>query len=238
MSKVAAVVVAAGRGKRMGAELAKQYLPLAGRPVLVHTLEVFERCAAVDEVVLVVRKEDVAKVREEIIEPYGLSKVKHVVGGGHERQNSVFNGLKALLPQGALVVVHDGVRPLFTAEKLLQVLEAGRESGAAILAVPVKETVKQVNKESLVVERTLPRETLWLAQTPQVFHWEVLWPAMQKAMVCGFSATDEAGIVEWAGHGVRIVPGDYENIKITTPEDLELAERILERRKNAGRNRL
>lgn len=237
MSKVAAVVVAAGRGTRMGTPVAKQYLELKGRPVLVHTLEVFQRCWAIDEVVLVTGKEDLVKVRQEIVEAYGFHKVKYVVGGGSERQQSVYNGLKALLPQGALVVVHDGVRPLLTEEKLLQVLEAGQKFGAATLAVPVKDTVKQVNAEGLV-EKTLPRETLWLIQTPQVFHWEVLWPAMGRALQEGFRATDDAGIVEWDGKPVKIVPGDYDNIKITTPEDLELAERILERRKNEGRHRL
>jgi 2-C-methyl-D-erythritol 4-phosphate cytidylyltransferase len=220
----------------MGGDLAKQYLLLDNRPVLVHTLEVFEKCPAIQEVVLVVKKDEITR-NQEIVQRYDLQKVKHVVGGGHERQNSVFNGLKALLPDGALVVVHDGVRPLLTEEKLLAVLEAGREYGAAVLGTPVKETIKQADKNSFVLN-TPPRESLWSIQTPQVFHWEVLWPAMQKAMVCGFSSTDDAGIVEWDGKKVKIVEGDYENIKITTPVDLEIARMILERRKNEGRNRL
>lgn len=229
MSSTAAIVVAAGQGHRMGTELAKQYLPLSSIPIVVHTLTFFENSPEIDEVVLVVKKDEVAKNRREIVEQYGFKKVRHIIGGGHERQNSVFNGLKALLPGGHLVVVHDGVRPFLTRSMLKNVIEAGRMFGAATLATPVKETIKEVNKEGFIVN-TLNREVLWSAQTPQAFHWDVLWPAMQKAMVCGFSATDEAGIVEWDGKQVKVVNGDYDNIKITTPEDLDRAGLILERK--------
>lgn len=237
MSRVAAVIVAAGQGKRMGLQQAKQYLPLFDRPVLAHTLEVFEKNPLINEVVLVVKKGEVEDNQRDIVERYDFHKVRHVVAGGHERQNSVFNGLKALLPEGALVVVHDGVRPLLTEKLLQEIVSAGRECGAAVLGIPVKETIKVADKENYVVN-TPARESLWSIQTPQVFQWDIIWPAMQKAMVCGFSSTDEAGIVEWNGIKVKIVPGDYENIKITTPGDLEIARLILERRKNEDRYRL
>ena len=230
MSKTAAIIVAAGEGHRMGSSIAKQYLPILSVPVIVHTLNFFEDCSQIDEIILVVNKDETEKIRQEIVENYAFKKVKHVVGGGHERQNSVFNGLKALLPGGHLVVVHDGVRPLLNETLLSQVLEAGKEFGAATLATPVKETIKEINREGFVT-KTLNRDNLWSVQTPQVFHWDILWPAMQKAMVCGFSATDEAGIVEWDGKQVKIIQGDYENIKITTPDDLERVRLIMERKK-------
>ena len=237
MSKTAAIIVAAGEGHRMGTSIAKQYLPIFSVPIIVHTLNFFENCAQIDEIILVVKKDEVEKNRQEIVQQYGFKKIKSVVGGGHEQQNSVFNGLKALLPGGQLVVVHDGVRPLLTETELDKVLEAGKLFGAATLATPVKETIKEVDREGLVV-KTLNRDNLWSIQTPQVFHWDILWPAMQKAMVCGFSANDEAGIVEWDGNKVKIVQGNYDNIKITTPDDLERARLIMERRKNESRNRV
>jgi len=229
VANTAAIIVAAGEGQRMGAEIAKQYLPLFSEPIIVHTLKIFENCGQIDEIVLVVKKDEVEKNRREIVEKYDFKKIKSVVGGGHERQNSVFNGLKALLPGGQLVVVHDGVRPLLNESDLIKVLEAGREYGAATLATPVKETIKEVNREGFV-EKTLNRDKLWSIQTPQVFHWDILWPAMQKAMVCGFSANDEAGIVEWNGNQVKVIPGSYDNIKITTPDDLERVRLIMERK--------
>jgi len=222
---VMAVIPAAGRGERMGGELPKQFRTLKDRPVLAHTLLAFERCPDIDGIVVVVPEDYVDFCGVRVVEPYDIRKVLRIVPGGRHRQDSVYEGLKAA--EGAeIVVVHDGVRPLVRPGLISRSVALCRERGAAVVAVPVKETVKLV--EGGAVRKTLPREALWAAQTPQTFRREVLWEAFQRALRDGFYATDEAALVERIGYGVWVVEGEYRNLKITTAEDLYLAEKLLE----------
>jgi len=205
----------------MGDGPRKQYRLLAGRPVLAHTLRVFEEADTVASVVLVVTPGDEEHCRREIVEAYGCRKVAAVVPGGRERQDSVRRGLEAL-PPAPLVVIHDGVRPFVTPERIAAVVEAAAQHGAAVLAVPAKDTVKLGDPAGLVAE-TLPRDRLWLVQTPQAFRREIILAAHERARAEGFTGTDDASLVERLGGRVALVPGDYANIKITTPEDLAFA---------------
>jgi len=220
-----AVVVAAGQGSRMGKGPKKQFRLLAGLPVLGHTLQVFENSALIRGVTLVVAPGDVEWCRREIVERYGYTKVTEVVSGGAERQQSVWNGL-ARVPEVPVVVIHDGVRPFITPRHIEEVVEAARDGGAATLAVPPKDTVK-ITGEDGERTQTLPRDKLWLIQTPQAFQREVLIKAHQKAQRDGFCGTDDTSLIEHAGGRIRLVMGDYANIKITTPEDFAFAEVFL-----------
>ncbi|XEC97768.1 2-C-methyl-D-erythritol 4-phosphate cytidylyltransferase [Paenibacillus tarimensis] len=215
-----AVIVAAGRGTRMGTKESKQYLLLRGKPILVHTLEKFEAIEEVTQVALVVGEQDVARCESWIME-YGLSKVKAVVAGGKERQDSVYRGLRAL--HNEWVLVHDGVRPLVTAEAVRRCCNAAKQAGAAVLAVPVKDTIKQVNDAGLITA-TPDRRSLWAIQTPQAFRRLQLLEAHERAQREQFVGTDDAMAVERIGVEVAVAEGEYTNIKITTPEDLPIAE--------------
>ncbi len=225
MAETLAIVVAAGRSSRMGEGPKKQYRLLAGRPVLSRTLDVFERAPTVSGVVLVVSPGEEDWCREEVVARFGLTKVKAVVPGGAARQDSVRAGLQALR-RCELVLVHDGVRPFITARQIAAVAEAARECGAATLAVPPKDTVKMGAPDGAPVS-TLSRDNLWLVQTPQAFRFDLLVDAHRLARERGYSGTDDTSLAEFAGYAVRMVPGSYTNIKITTPEDLAFAEALL-----------
>ncbi|MCL6558299.1 MAG: 2-C-methyl-D-erythritol 4-phosphate cytidylyltransferase [Firmicutes bacterium] len=231
MVRIMAVVPAAGQGGRMGTETRKQFLPLAGIPVLGHVLRVFEESPFIQGVVISAAPDELEYCREQVVLRLGFKKVSAVVPGGKERQDSVYNGLLALSSDTDIVVIHDGARPLLTAGDLAAVTEAVRIHGAATLAVPVKDTVKVAGESGFVYE-TLPRGRLWLTQTPQAFNYRLLLDAHHRAREAGRAGTDDAGLVETAGHPVKLVMGSYENIKITTPEDLVVAEAILESRRN------
>lgn len=226
MVKVAAVVPAAGHGSRMGMETKKQFLSLAGIPVLGHALKVMEACRAVQSIVIVVGPGEEAYCRSAVVDKLGIGKVAAIVPGGKERQESVYSGLLALSPDTGIVVIHDGARPLLSPEGLRGVVEAAETHGAATCGVPVKDTVKLAGEGGFVSE-TLPRERLWLIQTPQAFCYGVILNAHRKAREENFIGTDDAGLVERLGLPVKIVPGSYENIKITTPEDLIMASAII-----------
>jgi 2-C-methyl-D-erythritol 4-phosphate cytidylyltransferase len=229
VSKVAAVIVAAGRGTRMGLEKSKQFLHLEGHMIIARTLKVFQESGVVDQVVLVVSQEDLA-LGEETVARYGLNKVQAIVPGGKERCHSVYQGLQTLPSDCSLVVVHDGVRPFLTGELLARAVEEAKRWGPVAVGVPVKDTVKICDEDGLVLD-TPPREKLWAIQTPQVFPLELLQDSYQKALEIGLIATDDTAVLGYFGYPVKIIMGDYSNIKITTPEDLDLASRILERRK-------
>ncbi|RKN65170.1 2-C-methyl-D-erythritol 4-phosphate cytidylyltransferase [Paenibacillus ginsengarvi] len=227
MSRNGVVVVAAGKGSRMGAPESKQYLQLQGKPILVHTLEIFERTPEIEAVVLVTGSEDIGRCIT-YVEKYGLTKVVAVASGGEERQHSVRIGLERL-PEGIEVVaVHDGVRPFVTEAKIAECLHKAHEAGGAVLAVPVKDTIKVVD-DSGRIDSTPDRKSLWAVQTPQAFRLGLLRQAHELAVRDGFIGTDDAMLVERTGHSVYIVEGDYTNIKITTPDDMLLAQRLLER---------
>ncbi len=229
--KVIAIIPAAGMGKRMGAEINKQYLLLAGKPILAHTLRVFEDAPLVDDIYVVVPEAEIPYCREHVVEHYGFTKVRRIVAGGSERQNSVMNGLKAVTDVGGddVVLIHDGVRPFISQHVLERAVDTARRHDGALVAVPVKDTVKVVREG--IVRETPPREELWLAQTPQAFRYAVIMAAHEIAEAERYLSTDDAALVEWLGKDIHIVMGEYRNIKITTPEDLVLAEAFL--RENA-----
>lgn len=223
---VYAIIVAGGKGSRLSGPVVKQYRTLAGVPILTRTLRVFDGCGAVDRIVVVVPPTDTAYVRDAIVAPAALHKALEVVAGGPRRQDSVFNGLAAVPPQASLMVVHDAVRPLVTCATITACLDAARRHGACIAAWPVWDTLKRIS-ESGCIEATLPRERVWMAQTPQAFRADILRTAHERARREAAWATDDASLVERTGARVRIFPGSPRNIKITTTEDLALAEALL-----------
>jgi 2-C-methyl-D-erythritol 4-phosphate cytidylyltransferase len=193
--------------------------------VLAHTLEVFEKSGFISEIIVVINKEEHKQFDECILTPYRFQKIKSVVDGGADRQESVYNGLKKVSSNAELVCVHDGARPFVTVDIIKESVSAAGISGAACAGVPVKDTIKQADKRG-VVEKTLDRRLLWAVQTPQAFKKEILINAHEKALSDGFRGTDDCVLVERLGHTVQMVMGSYSNIKITTPEDLVFAEAI------------
>lgn len=223
-----AIVVAAGQGKRMGTDVSKQYLLLDDKPVVVHALRAFDEQPAIEAIVLVVAPSDVKRVKDSIVSEYEFKKPVLVVEGGQERQQSVYNGLKALGEFGDvdIVVIHDGVRPFVTEQMIRDSILAADRYGAAVVGVPVKDTIKKVDDEQFVI-CTPKRSQLWLVQTPQAFKYRLIWEAHEKAVQDGFCGTDDAVLVERLGHPVKMVMGSYCNIKITTREDLILAREFM-----------
>ncbi|MCE0453328.1 MULTISPECIES: 2-C-methyl-D-erythritol 4-phosphate cytidylyltransferase [Brevibacillus] len=221
------VIVAAGSGKRMGGQRNKLWLPLAGEPILAHTVRLFATHPDIDEVVLVVSEADHAEVMAWI----SAEKLAVVVTlGGAERQDSVRNGLASLSANCDYVLVHDAARPFVTRKQISDMIKQVQQDQATIMAVPVKDTIKVVGANGLV-ESTPARESLWAVQTPQAFRMSLLREAHQAAEAAGKQGTDDAMLVEWLGHPVSIMQGSYENIKITTPDDLWFGEEILRKRK-------
>ena len=224
--RTVAIIPAGGSGKRLGADVAKQYLFLNSLPVLVHTLNVFQKSDAIDDIILVVPKDHLVSVRKQIIEKYALTKVSAIVAGGNERQDSVRNGLGAITKPCDIVIVHDGVRPFVTDDIIVQVARAAAEEGAASIGVPAKDTIKETTGENIVTV-TLPRRNLWQTQTPQAFQYDLLCRAYEAATRDNYYGTDDASLVERMGAQVRMIAGSCENIKITTPEDLIMAEALM-----------
>ena len=222
---VRAVVVAAGRSRRMGEGVDKQLLLLDGRPVLAHSLAVLEECPDVTEYVVVAGAGAVAAVTRLARQAWGCRKLAGVAPGGETRRDSVWEGLQALPDNTRIVVVHDGARPFLQAELVGRVVDAAVRWGAATLAVPARETVKEADAGGFVL-RTVPRENLWLTQTPQAFSFPLLREAHRRARAEGLPAPDDASLVEALGHRVKVVEGSPLNLKITTPEDLILAQAI------------
>ncbi len=225
-SKVAAIIPAAGSGIRMGLPLPKQFLALKGVPILVHTLRVFQQVDAIGYIIAVVPAESCDLV-EELVQQYQLDKVTRVVAGGKERQDSVLAGLEALPAGVELVLVHDGVRPFVPITVIENCLFEAEKTGAAMAAIPVKDTLKSVSSGK-VINKTISRDDVWQAQTPQAVTKDLLKEAYRLAAEKkDFIATDEAGLLELMGHPVKVVEGSEKNIKITRPEDLILAKAIL-----------
>ena len=228
---VAAVIPAAGYGTRMGNEIPKQFLQMGAVPLLVHALRVFESSRAISEIVVVVPRDAVTSCREELLPPFAFSKISTVTAGGARRQDSVWNGLQAVDARTKIVVVHDCVRPFVTGTMVEEVVDGARTHGAAIVAVPLHDTVKRVAPDGMV-DATLDRQRLWSAQTPQAFDVELLREAHRSSQAAGVKATDDAFLVERIGHRVFIVNGSPENIKVTRAEDLVMGEAILAARRN------
>ncbi|WP_053361298.1 2-C-methyl-D-erythritol 4-phosphate cytidylyltransferase [Bacillus sp. FJAT-27251] len=224
------IIPAAGQGKRMGAGKNKLYLTLEDTPVLIHTLRVFDEDEECGGMILAIHPEDEAQFKD-LIHFYGIRKVTSMVHGGRERQDSVYSGVKVLGEEG-IVLVHDAARPFIKKETIHSLVREAEMDGAAIAAVPVKDTIKRA--EGDMVTETIERSSLWAVQTPQAFRISVLRNAHEKAVKEGFTGTDDASLVERLPHKVAIIEGDYDNIKLTTPEDVFFAEAILKKRKQLG----
>jgi 2-C-methyl-D-erythritol 4-phosphate cytidylyltransferase len=226
--KVAAIIPAAGTGLRMQHKTPKPYLMLAGRPILAHTLESFEATPEVQEVTLVVHPNDLDRCQEQVIAPFAFKKVLRLVPGGKERQDSVYNALKVLQKEEDLdiILVHDGVRPFVTGDHIRRVIQAARKHGGAILGWPAQDTLKKISPKGEVL-KTLDRVNVWQIQTPQAFQVQLLWRAFLEAYSRNFYGTDEASLMEELHQTVVVVKGSPLNFKITTREDLQIAEAIL-----------
>ncbi len=223
---VSAIIVAGGKGIRMGGAVRKQYMTLGERPVLGHTLAVFDAHEEIDKIFLVIPKDDFDFCRE-ILSSLRLRKEAVPVSGGAARQDSVYNGLVAAEGTCDIVLIHDAVRPFVSAEQITACISGARECGACIPGLPVHDTLKQIT-EGDYIEKTLDRETVWLAQTPQAFQYDIIRNAHKIAKKQGYTGTDDASLLERLGKKVKIISGSRYNIKITTREDMKLAKAILE----------
>ncbi|MGD9031663.1 MAG: 2-C-methyl-D-erythritol 4-phosphate cytidylyltransferase [Desulfobacteraceae bacterium] len=231
--KTVAIIPAAGTGMRMKNDRPKQFLDLQGRPLLAFTLEKFQVCPAIDSIILVAPQNEVKYCRSEIVERHHLTKVENVVAGGERRQDSVRLGIEASGGDYGLVLIHDGVRPLITHDLIERVVKAAQEHRAVISGLPAKETVKEIDKNAQVI-KTYDREKVWLVQTPQVFRYEDILMAHRRAVEEGWEeVTDDALLVEKVGIPVKVVEGPEDNIKVTTPQDLELVKFLLGREKES-----
>ncbi len=227
LTKTVAVIPAAGSGVRMGGGRAKQFLDFDGRPLLAATLQPFQLCRAVDAIILVVPSQDVDYCQAEIVERFDLNKVRKVVAGGKRRQDSVRLGIEATKGDYGLVLIHDGVRPVISEVLISLVIDAVKTNRAVITGLPAKETVKEVNSR-LRVASTYDRQRVWLVQTPQIFRYEDILAAHQRALHEGWEeATDDSTLIAKLGITVKVVEGSENNIKVTTPKDLELARFLL-----------
>lgn len=209
----------------MGGTVRKQFRTLGGMPLVVHSLRILQASPVIDVVVLAVPEADITYCRHEIVDAHRFTKVIAVVAGGQERQDSVRQALAAVDEHVDIVVVHDAVRPFLTERMLAEVVAEAQAKGAAIIALPMRDTVKWVGADR-VIERTVDRKPLWLAQTPQAFRRDWLQEAHQRAKAEGVAATDDAYLIEWMGHPVTVVEGSGENIKVTRPEDMIIGEAI------------
>ena len=223
--KVVAIIPAAGVGVRMKTSTPKQYLELKNKPLLIHTLEKFQLCQSIDEIILVVPKHTLRET-EQLVIKWKIEKLLCVIPGGEERQDSVREGLNNLPEKTQIVVIHDGIRPFISIHKIQEAVEAAAKHGASVLALPVKETIKE--RKGHWVKNTLDREPLLNVQTPQCFLKQWIRDAHTRAEKDNFYATDDSALVERIGHPVFIVQGEEKNVKITSPSDLKLAEWLLQ----------
>jgi 2-C-methyl-D-erythritol 4-phosphate cytidylyltransferase len=223
---VHALIPAAGSGRRMGANGNKQYLELGDRPILAHTLTRLAALACIDVLHVIVPDDERLFCRDQVVERFGLTKVRSIVAGGAERQDSVRRGLAACgAADDDIILIHDGVRPFFPAAQIAALLATASADGAAVLAIPAQDTIKEVVESRVVC--TLERGRLWQVQTPQAFRFSVIGEAHRFAVDAGFVGTDDAALVEWCGGVVGVVTGSPHNFKITTPADLALARALL-----------
>lgn len=221
--KIVAIVLAAGSGKRMQSKIQKQYMLLDGKPLIYYALLAFEK-SAVDEVVLVTGEDEITYCQKEIVEKYGFCKVTSITAGGKERYHSVYNGLKTIT-QADYVLIHDGARPFLTQDMIVRTIETVKREKACVVGMPVKDTIK-IADEDLYAAVTPNRKDVWMIQTPQAFSYDLILGAYEKVMASGDdTVTDDAMVLERAEHmPVKLVEGSYQNIKITTPEDMKIAE--------------
>ncbi len=222
---VCAIIAAAGQGSRMGSPIPKQFWKICHKPILAYTLEKFCQCQLIDRIIIVVPDRWIAPVEKDIREAWGITKSCMITAGGATRQDSVFQALQLLAEHEDIVVIHDAVRPLLSLNLLNEVIAKGRETGAAVVAVPAYDSIKIV--ADFQIQKTLSREFAWLIQTPQVFHRDIIIHAYRQAYQRGITATDDSALVEYLGQPISVIPGSRWNFKITTPEDFEMASRLL-----------
>ena len=229
-SKNYTIILAAGKGSRMGSDKNKIYLPLMGKPIITHTLDAFYNAPSVHGIILVVSPDEENLMQEQILHRYPPRKPLKIVAGGSERQFSVANGLRALPEDTGIVIVHDGARPLIMPGVIEKSIQTASVYGAAVAGMPAKDTIKQAAPGKRVVDKTLDRSSIWLIQTPQTFKYPIIMEAYARAEKEGLSATDDSALVEAMGVDVRLIEGGYDNLKVTTPEDIILAEAIVGRK--------
>jgi 2-C-methyl-D-erythritol 4-phosphate cytidylyltransferase len=221
-----AIILAGGVGKRMGASTSKQFLLLDNKPIIVHTLQVFQDCRAIDSIYLVVNHKDLPTIQEEILEVYRFPKIAKLVIGGRLRQDSVRNGLEAVDEPCEIVTIHDAARPFVSpsfVEKSIFLMEM---FDAIIPAIPARDTIKSISKEGFV-QKTLERDSLWQVQTPQTFKYDLVLKAYREGMAKKLCGYDDSTFLEFMGKKVKVMEGSPYNLKITTPEDLVIAKGIL-----------
>lgn len=223
MSKVTAIILAGGKGKRMGADISKQYININGKPILYYTLKRFNECENIDEIILVVPKDEIEYCENEIVNRYSL-KVDKIIEGGAERQDSVYNGLSSI-DDAEIVLIHDGARPFVSKEIINNGVTNAKKYGATACGVMPKDTIKIISTDGFSIE-TPDRSKLMAVQTPQCFSYKIIKKAHQYVKNNNIKVTDDTMAVELLGNKVYLYEGDYTNIKVTTPEDLILAEKL------------
>jgi 2-C-methyl-D-erythritol 4-phosphate cytidylyltransferase len=221
-----AVILAAGKGSRMKTEINKQFLMLDNEPVISYTIRAFNQCCEIDEIIIVASLEEQEYFRNNILKKYNFTKVKSVVPGGNERQQSAYNGIKSASIDSEIILIHDGARPFVSQQTIKDCISAAKLHGAASAGMPSKDTIKLVDEQNIVI-KTLPRDKVWLTQTPQAFQKDLIHKAHEAARDGAIIATDDAMLIELLGHKVIMVEAAYENIKITTPEDLPIAMQLI-----------
>ena len=210
----------------MNSDINKQYIFLNEKPILAYTIEKFDNNDYIDEIIIVAREEEKEYCHNEVVKKYGFKKVANIVGGGAERQDSVYNGLLAVNSLCDIVLIHDGVRPFIRDEDIINSINGAIKHKACVIGTPVKDTIKTVDIDKDIID-TPNRNTLWAVQTPQSFAYDIILKAYKEAQKNKMIATDDSMLVEKLGYKVKIIEGSYSNIKITTPEDLKLAELLL-----------
>jgi 2-C-methyl-D-erythritol 4-phosphate cytidylyltransferase len=225
---VAAIIVAAGKGVRMQESMRKQYLPLAGLPIIAHTLTIFDNCNLVDQIYLVIPRDDFIFCRQSVLGRIKLTGSVKLVTGGAQRQESVYRGLQQIHPDCRIVIIHDGVRPFVQPDQIAACINGASEFGSCILGIPAYDTLKKVDKSGKIVS-TRARDSIWLAQTPQAFRYDLIKKAHDQARLDDYQGTDDASLVERLGTAVKIIRGSRNNIKITNQEDLIIARALLEK---------
>ena len=219
MARNIVIIVCSGMGKRMKSSVPKQFIEIDNKPIVCYTIDKFENCKKIDEIIIVTNKEYVDFFKNYIIEKYKYKKITNIVSGGKERFNSVYNGLKEIKDTESIVLIHDGARPFVDENDILKLIDKTKENDACILGVKAKDTIKIC--KSGIIESTPDRENIWLAQTPQAFRYDIIKEAYNYTIKNNLFITDDASAVENIGHKVMMLEGSYNNIKITTQEDLK-----------------
>ncbi len=225
---ISVVIVAAGLGKRMKSKMNKQYLLLKNKPIVARTIEKFESNKYINEIIVVTTEDEKEYCKVNVVEKYNFKKVKAIVSGGLERQDSVYNGLKGCSKETQIVLIHDGVRPFIKNQEISHIIQETLDKKACVTGVKVKDTIKIVDSDNNIID-TPNRENLWAVHTPQAFEYNLILDAHEKCRREGWTVTDDSMLVEKLGIKVKMIEGSYDNIKITSPEDLYVAESILER---------